>query len=187
MIDKIPEHSFRCRFEHKSIFIWKDITTDMMFKDKKIVLFGLPGAFTPTCSTRQLPRYEELFEEFQAKGVDNIYCFSVNDGFVMNAWASHMKIQNVKMIPDGSGNFTRFMGMLIGKNHLGFGNRSWRYMAVINNGVVERWWQEPGINNEGLDDDPYIASTPENMVNYLKEEYAMGNYGDYSGIDHNKV
>ena len=120
-------------------------------------------------------------------GIDEIYCVSVNDSFVMNAWASHMKIQNVKMIPDGSGNFTRFMGMLIGKNHLGFGNRSWRYMAVVNDGVVERWWQEPGINNEGTDDDPYIASTPENMINYLKEEYAMGNYGDYSGIDHNKV
>ena len=88
----------------------------------------------------------------------------------MNAWANHMKIEKVKMIPDGSGNFTRFMGMLIGKNHLGFGNRSWRYMAVVKDGVVEKWWQEPGINNEGTDDDPYVESTPENMVKYLKGE-----------------
>ena len=86
----------------------------------------------------------------------------------MNAWAEHMKVKNVKMIPDGSGNFTRFMGMLIGKNHLGFGMRSWRYMAVINDGVVEKWWQEPGINNEGLDDDPYVESTPKNVIDYLR-------------------
>ena len=100
--------------------------------------------------------------------VDEIYCVSVNDSFVMNAWALHMKIKNVKMIPDGSGNFTRFMGMLIGKNHLGFGLRSWRYMCVINNNTIEKWWQEPGINNEGTDDDPYVESTPENMISYLE-------------------
>ena len=82
-------------------------------------------------------------------GIDEVYCVSVNDSYVMNAWANQMKIEQVKLIPDGSGNFTRFMGMLVGKNHLGFGNRSWRYMAVINDGVIERWWQEPGINNEG--------------------------------------
>jgi peroxiredoxin len=87
----------------------------------------------------------------------------------MNAWSQHMGIEKVKMIPDGSGNFTRFMGMLIGKNHLGFGNRSWRYMAVINNGVVEKFWQEPGINNEGKDDDPYVETTPENVMDYLRK------------------
>tara|TARA_B100001063_G_C16253480_1_gene306464 strand:- start:162 stop:479 length:318 start_codon:yes stop_codon:yes gene_type:complete len=105
----------------------------------------------------------------------------------MNAWADRMNIKNVKMIPDGSGNFTRFMGMLIGKNHLGFGNRSWRYMAVVNDGVVEKWWQEPGINNEGIDDDPYIESTPDNMIEYLDQEFKTGNYGDYSGIVHSNI
>ena len=85
----------------------------------------------------------------------------------MNAWADQMKIEQVKLIPDGSGNFTRFMGMLVGKNHLGFGNRSWRYMCVIDNGVVEAWWEEPGINNDGEDNDPYVESTPENMIDYL--------------------
>jgi peroxiredoxin len=88
----------------------------------------------------------------------------------MNAWRNQQKIKNVKFIPDGSGNFTRFMGMLVGKNHLGFGNRSWRYMSVINDGVVEKWWQEPGINNDGEDDDPYIESTPEKCLEYLKQD-----------------
>ena len=101
-------------------------------------------------------------------GVEQIYYLSVNDSFVMNAWAKHQNIQNVKCIPDGSGNFTRYMGMLIGKNHLGFGLRSWRYMCIINDGVVEKWWQEPGINNDGLDDDPYVETTPEKMIDYLQ-------------------
>ena len=149
---------------------WVDKTTDELFNNKKIVLFSLPGAFTPTCSSQQLPGFESMYEDIKSKGIDEIYCISVNDSYVMNAWAEHMKIKNVKMIPDGSGNFTRFMGMLVGKNHLGFGNRSWRYMAIINDGVIERWWQEPGINNEGLDDDPYIESTPENVMNYLNEK-----------------
>ena len=100
--------------------------------------------------------------------VDEIYCCSVNDTFVMNAWAEVLGIKNVKVIPDGSGNFTRYMGMLIGKNHRGFGNRSWRYMCVINDGVIEKWWQEPGINNDGQDDDPYEQTTPENMIAYLE-------------------
>ena len=146
---------------------WLNQTTDDYFKGKRVVLFSLPGAFTPTCSSQQLPGFEKLYEEIKQKGIDEVYCVSVNDSYVMNAWAHQMEIKKVKMIPDGSGNFTRFMGMLIGKNHLGFGMRSWRYMAVIDNGVVEEWWQEPGINNEGLDDDPYIESTPENMVDYL--------------------
>ena len=116
----------------------------------------------------QLPGLEALYDDFKAKGIDEVYCLSVNDSFVMNAWSEHMNVQNVKMIPDGSGNFTRFMGMLIGKNHLGFGMRSWRYMAVVNGGVIEKWWQEPGINNDGEDDDPYIESTPENALEYLQ-------------------
>ena len=147
---------------------WINKTTDDYFKGKRVVVFSLPGAFTPTCSSQQLPGFEEEYEKIKTLGVDEIYCVSVNDSFVMNAWSEHMNVQSVKMIPDGSGNFTRFMGMLIGKNHLGFGMRSWRYMAVINDGVIEKWWQEPGINNEGLDDDPYVESTPEKMVAYLE-------------------
>ena len=144
-------------------------TTKELFTSKRVIIFSLPGAFTPTCSGEQLPAYDEAYDKFKALGVDDVYCISVNDSYVMNAWAEHMKIKNVKMIPDGSGNFTRFMGMLVGKNHLGFGNRSWRYMAIINDNTIERWWQEPGINNEGLDDDPYIESTPDNIIKYLNE------------------
>ena len=149
---------------------WVNKTTDDYFKGKRVVIFSLPGAFTPTCSSQQLPGFEEKYNEIKSKGIDEVYCISVNDSYVMNAWAEHMKIKHVKMIPDGSGNFTRFMGMLIGKNHLGFGMRSWRYMAIINDGVIERWGQEPGINNEGLDDDPYVESTPDNVMNYLNEQ-----------------
>ena len=148
---------------------WVNKTTDDYFKNKRVVLFSLPGAFTPTCSSQQLPGFEALSDKIREKGIDEIYCCSVNDSYVMNAWAETMNIKNVKMIPDGSGNFTRFMGMLVGKNHLGFGNRSWRYMAVINDGIVEKWWQEPGINNDGSDNDPYIETTPENCIKYLTE------------------
>ena len=147
---------------------WVKKTSADLFANKKVVIFGLPGAFTPTCSSQQLPTYEKMYDEFKAQGVDEIYCLSVNDAFVMNAWAKSQDIQHVKVIPDGSGNMTRFLGMLIGKNHLGFGLRSWRFMCIVNDGVVEQWWQEPGINNEGADDDPYEQSTPKNCLDYLK-------------------
>ena len=149
---------------------WKNITTDDYFSGKRVVIFSLPGAFTPTCSSQQLPGFEKEYGQIKLLGIDEVYCVSVNDSYVMNAWAKQMNIESVKLIPDGSGNFTRFMGMLVGKNHLGFGNRSWRYMCVINNGEIEKWWQEPGINNEGLDDDPYIESTPDNMIKYLQQK-----------------
>ena len=101
-------------------------------------------------------------------GIDEIYCISVNDGFVMNAWADQQKLQKVKVLPDGNADFTRSMGMLIQKNHLGFGMRSWRYCAIINDEIVEKWWQEKGINNSGNDQDPYEETTPENCITYLK-------------------
>ena len=107
----------------------------MKSQGKRVVLFSLPGAFTPTCSTYQLPGFEENYDKIRNQNIDEVYCISVNDAFVMNAWAKSQQVENVKVIPDGSGNFTRYMGMLIGKNHLGFGMRSWRYMCVINDGV----------------------------------------------------
>ena len=166
---------FRTRVRDESIegpnpYRWEDVTSDELFKGKRVVLFSLPGAFTPTCSTYQLPGFESNYSKIKDYGIDEVYCISANDAFVMNAWAKAQDIQHVKVIPDGSGNFTRFMGMLIGKNHLGFGLRSWRYMCVINNGVVEHWWQEPGINNDGSDDDPYVQTTPENMLSYLDQK-----------------
>ena len=170
----IPKVTFRTRvFDESTMeYKWHDMTTDDYFKGKRVVLFSLPGAFTPTCSTYQLPGFEENYDNIRNQDIDEVYCISVNDAFVMNAWGKDQNIQHVKMIPDGSGNFTRYMGMLIGKNHLGFGMRSWRYMAVINHGVIEKWWHEPGINNDGSDDDPYIETTPENCIGYLGTKLA---------------
>jgi peroxiredoxin len=166
----IPKVTFRTRVydDTKMEYTWHDTTTDDYLKGKRVVLFSLPGAFTPTCSTYQLPGFEENYDAIRNQDIDEVYCISVNDAFVMNAWGKDQNIQHVKMIPDGSGNFTRYMGMLIGKNHLGFGMRSWRYMAIIRDGVIEKWWQEPGINNDGSDDDPYIETTPENCISYLR-------------------
>jgi peroxiredoxin len=146
---------------------WVDKTTDDFFKGKRVALFSLPGAFTPTCSSQQLPGFVKNYNNIKDTGIDEVYCCSVNDSYVMNAWAKKMNISNIKLIPDGSGLFTKYMGMLIAKDQNGFGQRSWRYMAIINDGVVEKWWQEPGINNTGSDNDPYEQTTPENCLEYL--------------------
>ena len=148
---------------------WINKSTNDFFKGKRVIIFSLPGAFTPTCSSQQLPGFENNASKLKELGIDEIYCCSVNDSYVMNAWAKKMDISNVKVIPDGSGLFTKYMGMLISKDHDGFGQRSWRYMAIINDGAVEKWWQEPGINNSGSDDDPYVETTPKNTIKYLSE------------------
>ena len=149
---------------------WKDVTTDDLFKGKRVVMFSLPGAFTPTCSSEELPSYDRMYNEFKDMGIDDVYCVSVNDAFVMNAWARDLEIQHVKMIPDGCGTFTSNMGMLVAKPAQGFGMRSWRYAAVVNDGVVEKMFEEPGFNNFSDDDDPYVVSKPEIVKNYLNEK-----------------
>ncbi len=146
---------------------WKDVTTDDLFKGKRVVMFSLPGAFTPTCSSEELPSYDRMYNEFKDMGIDDVYCVSVNDAFVMNAWSRDLEIKHVKMIPDGCGTFTSNMGMLVAKPAQGFGMRSWRYAAVINDGVVEKMFEEPGFNNFSDDDDPYVISKPEIVKNYL--------------------
>jgi len=135
-----------------------------LFNEKRVIVFGLPGAFTPTCSSKQLPGFEELYDQFKEKGIDEIYCVSVNDGFVMRSWAKeHTCGDKVKCLADGNGEFTRRMGMLVEKTNLGFGMRSWRYAAVINNGIVEQMFEEEGMeDNHG--EDPYEVSTPENIL-----------------------
>ena len=147
---------------------WVEKSTDDFFKNKRVVLFSLPGAFTPTCSSQQLPGFEKNHRRFETLGIDEVYCCSVNDAYTMNAWSEKIQIKNVKLIPDGNGYFTKQMGMLISKDHLGFGNRSWRYMAIIKDGIVEKWWEEPGINNDGSDDDPYEETMPEKCLEYLE-------------------
>lgn len=147
------------------VYNWQDINTRDLFKDRRVVLFALPGAFTPTCSNEQLPGYEKNYKAFR-KHVDEVYCLSVNDAFTMNAWGKSLKIKNVQLLPDGSAKFTEKLGMLVAKDNLGFGDRSWRYALVINNGVIEAAFVEPGKkNNAG--DDPYGESSPENVLAYL--------------------
>ena len=148
---------------------WVDKTTDELFKGKRIVMFSLPGAFTPTCSGEELPSYDRMYKEFIDKGIDDVYCVSVNDAFVMNAWARDLEMKNVKMRTDGCGTFTSNMGMLVAEPAQGFGMRSWRYAVIINDGKVEAMFEEPGFNNFSDDDDPYELSTPENVMKYLNE------------------
>jgi peroxiredoxin len=177
MIMKIKKHTFKFREGDSDAKggctliggTWKDVTTDELFNGKRILMFSLPGAFTPTCSGEELPSYDREFKNFMDMGIDDVYCVSVNDAFVMNAWARDLGIKYVKMIPDGCGTFTSNMGMLVAKPKQGFGMRSWRYAAIVNNGVVEKMFEEPGFNNFSDDDDPYIESTPENVKNYLNE------------------
>ena len=165
--EQVPQVTFKTRIQKDDgEYTWRDKSTDEYFKNKTVVLFSLPGAFTPACTETHLPGYEIKYKEL-LEYVDDVYCVSVNDAFVMNSWADYLEIENVKLIPDGNAHFTKKMGMLVNKEHLGFGQRSWRYMAVINDGIVEKWWQEPGINNSGSDDDPYVETTPENSLKYL--------------------
>jgi peroxiredoxin len=150
---KLPEVTFKTRVRDESIggpnpYRWQDKTTADYFEGKRVILFSLPGAFTPTCSTYQLPDFEKLFDSFRAQGIDAIYCVAVNDAFVMNAWGRQQGVDKVTLIPDGSGEFTRKMGMLVAKDNLGFGLRSWRYAAIVDDGLVETWFEEPGFSDK---------------------------------------
>jgi thioredoxin-dependent peroxiredoxin len=146
---------------------WQDRTSADLFRGKRVVVFSLPGAFTPTCTNRQCPAYDLMYDQFRKHGIDEVYCISVNDAFVMHQWARSLGLKNVKLIPDGNGQFTRRMGMLISKEHLGFGYRSWRYAMVVDDGVVEHWFEEPGINDTGADDDPYGETDPQQVLRCL--------------------
>lgn len=173
MIKTLPNVNFNVRVRDDSIkgdnpFKWEKKSTNDYFANKKVVLFSLPGAFTPTCSTYQLPDFDRLYDEFKNLGIDEIYCISVNDSFVMNAWAKHHKIDKVKVIPDGNGEFTRKMGMLVEKNNLGFGYRSWRYAAIIDNCEILESFIEPGFE-DNCKDDPYKMSSPQNILKFLKD------------------
>ena len=159
----IPEVQFQ--FRESGEFVTR--TSSELFNGKRVVIFSLPGAFTPTCSAYQLPGFEEKYEEFTALGIDAIYCVSVNDGFVMNAWAQDQNIEKVKLIPDGNAYFTRSMGFLVNKSNLGFGDRSWRYAAVVDNGIIEKLFVENG-QRDNADTDPYEATTPEAVFEYVK-------------------
>ena len=155
---RIPQVSFRTRQEGK----WVDVSTDQIFKGRNVIVFALPGAYTPTCSSTHLPRYNELAPVFSKHGIDEIVCVSVNDAFVMSEWQKDQNAPNVTFIPDGNGEFTHKMGMLVDKSDLGFGKRSWRYAMLVRDGTIEKMFIEP--EKEG---DPFEVSDADTMLNYI--------------------
>ncbi len=154
----VPQVTFRTRQGNE----WVNVTTDDLFANKKVILFALPGAFTPTCSSTHLPRFNELAPVFAKEGVDDIICLSVNDAFVMEAWKKDQDADNIHFLPDGNGDFSRGMGMLVNKSDLGFGERSWRYSMLVVNGVVEKQFIEADVPG-----DPFKVSDADTMLNYI--------------------
>lgn len=160
---KVPNVTFRTRKNGD----WEDVSSDDLFSGRTVVLFALPGAFTPTCSSAHLPRYEELAPTFQAAGVDEVICLSVNDAFVMEAWGRDQGVEKVRMLPDGNGDFTKGVGQLVSKRDLGFGERSWRYSMLVKDGVIEKTFVEPDVPG-----DPYEVSDADTMLEYLSVDTA---------------
>lgn len=173
MDPSVPQVTFKTRVRDESVegenpFRWQDVTTQDVFAGKKIVLFALPGAFTPTCSSTHLPGYEKHHEDFLAQGVDDVYCLSVNDAFSMFQWAKQLDIHKVKMLPDGNADFTRLMGMLVKKQNLGFGDRTWRYSMLVIDGEIQQVFSELG-KMDNCPDDPYTCSDAETMLNFVRD------------------
>jgi peroxiredoxin len=168
----VPDAIFKTRVRDESVdgenpFRWQDVTSNEIFSGKKIVLFALPGAFTPTCSTTHAPGYEATYDECKKLGVDEVICLSVNDAFVMFQWAKNLGITKVHMLPDGNGEFTSKMGMLVKKNNLGFGDRSWRYSMFVDDGIIKKMFVEPGFS-DNCPNDPFEVSDAQTMLDYLQ-------------------
>ncbi len=159
--EKTPAMTFKTRHNNE----WLDVSTEELFANKKVIVFALPGAFTPTCSSSHLPRYNELYPVFKHNGIDDIYCLSVNDTFVMNAWQEDQSAEKITMLPDGNGEFSKGMGMLVDKQNLGFGDRSWRYAMIVNNGVIEKMFIEPEV-----DGDPFGVSDADTVLKHINPE-----------------
>lgn len=171
---QVPQVVFKTRVRDESVggdnpFRWQDVSSDEIFKGKNVVVFALPGAFTPTCSSTHLPGYEAAYDDIKALGVDEVYCLSVNDAFVMFQWGKAQDAKHVKLIPDGSGDFTRGMEMMVKKDNLGFGERSWRYSFYAEDGVIKKMFVEPGFE-DNCPDDPFEVSDANTMIEYLKEK-----------------
>jgi len=168
----VPNIVFKTRVRDESIggdnpFRWQDVTSSEIFSDKSIVVLALPGAFTPTCSSTHLPDFEAKYNELKAKGVDEVYCLSVNDAFTMFQWSNNLQVEKVKMLPDGNGEFTRLMGMTVKKENLGFGDRSWRYSMHVVDGEIKKMFAEPG-QEDNCPDDPFGVSDVDTMLDYLQ-------------------
>ena len=168
----VPDVVFKTRVRDESVggenpFRWQDRTTKELFGRKRVVVFALPGAFTPTCSSTHLPGYEKHYDDFKALGIDEVYCLSVNDAFVMFQWGKHQGAEKVKLLPDGNGEFTRKMGMLVEKSNLGFGMRSWRYSMIVDDKKIEKMFVEPGLSDD-CPTDPFEVSDADTMLAYLR-------------------
>jgi len=161
------EWNRRLKPEGSAEYTWVAENSEDLFKDKRVVLFALPGAFTPTCSTTHLPGFEAKYDEILEQDIDEIYCLSVNDSFVMNAWFDSLGITQVQPIADGNGDFTRQMGMLVKKEPVCFGYRSQRYSMVVDNGRVEMIFCEEG-KEDNYAGDPFSVSDVTSMLEYLK-------------------
>src|SRR3990167_3034150 len=169
---QVPNVIFKTRVKDNSgEFEWRDLNSDKIFKDKRVVVFALPGAFTPTCSSTHLPGYEEFYNQIKSQGIDEVYCLSVNDAFVMNQWGIHQGGKSVKLLPDGNAEFTRKMGMLVRKENLGFGDRSWRYSMYVEDGTIKQMFVEKGYS-DNCQDDPFEVSDADTMLKYLQENKA---------------
>lgn len=169
---KIPSVVFKTRVRDESIggdnpYRWQDVSSDELFSNKKVVVFALPGAFTPTCDSTHLPGYEKSYNDIKALGVDEVYCLSVNDAYVMGRWGKSLDVSKVKLIPDGSGEFTKKIGMMVKKDNLGFGERSWRYSFYAEDGIIKKAFVEPGFQDD-CPDDPFEVSDAKTMIDYLK-------------------
>lgn len=158
---RVPSVTFKLRADNE----WQDVSSTELFAGKKVVMFALPGAFTPTCSATHLPGYEANAERLRAAGADEILCISVNDAFVMDAWGQDQGASRVRLLADGNGDFSRGMGMLVDKSDLGFGERSWRYSMVVDDGLIEKMFIEPAVNG-----DPFEVSDAQTMLAYLAPE-----------------
>lgn len=172
MAKQVPSVVFKTRVRDESIggdnpFRWEDVSTESIFNDRKVVVLALPGAFTPTCSSTHLPGFEAKYDELKAQGVDEVYCLSVNDAFSMYQWAKQLGVEKVKMLPDGNGEFTKGMGMLVKKENLGFGDRSWRYSMLVENGEIIKVFAEEG-QEDNCETDPFECSDADTMLDYLK-------------------
>lgn len=173
---RVPDVVFKTRVRDDSIdgpnpYRWQDVSTKEIFAGRKVVVFALHGAFTPTCSSTHLPGYEDKFEEFKALGVEDIYCLSVNDAFTMFNWGKSQGLKNVKLLPDGSGFFTEQMGMLVRKDNLGFGARSWRYSMLVEDGVITELFSEAGKCDD-CPTDPFEVSDAGTMLKQLQQRRA---------------
>lgn len=169
---RVPDVTFKTRVRDESVggdnpFRWQDLTSAEIFDGKKVVLFGLPGAFTPTCSSTHAPGYEAKYEEFKELGIDSVICLSVNDAFTMYQWGEKLGIKKVFMLPDGNAEFTKKLGMLVKKENLGFGDRSWRYSMLVDNGEIKKLFIEPGFS-DNCPDDPFEVSDADTMLAYLR-------------------